>query len=820
MSSAPDYKTLSRVKLRTILDAHSVPEAEFWRMTEEYREGVWRDSWNSYQELLKKYGEVSTSASAKRESLETKGSAGQVPSENAPRIKQTSSTEVDNVEDVEELFGEWLDEKNSTESKTKPIEQIFPRLSPKTILQLQSLIKTYEDSISVFFGDRETTAEPDDQLQTNPQPTLTVGFIPSNTNWKLTERLDDGRSGSGEVWLAQNSITDRLGVCKFPKKQRSFDTHKSLINEARLVARLNHPGIATLLEENLSHPKFPFIVFEYSRGKDLAYTLRTLFANKNPSGGATRNLSQFTFEPLPHVEAAAIIERLSDTIAAAHSLTPRSVVHRDLKPENILVTNYYDLLAIRIVGAKPDLRLADFKIIDFGIGGFSTTGRSENTIAKSIARDFDRVRTQQYGSPQQVRGELPNESDDVYALGLIWHELLAGETYAGAPTGRWRERLQESGANEDQVSILEKCLENSRTHRIKNARDLSQQIRTAYALSSENFDPMSIVEELKPIDPREAKIDLAELASLSDVSETGWELVSQLIYQFMYNGKQIQTHIHVGNTLLSDVAALQPEIATVIRRCDFRPDLSGLKALSSENLREISDACDGEFFFDGLESLPVETANALAAVVDGSQLCLSGVKTLPLESAAAIATISVCELHLEGLETVGVELAEILAKSKASEIYLNGICKLSPDVAHQLSSFGGETMFLTGLTELSSEVIKAFGDNDLEICLYSPKLNSDTISALFECEQQKYCFGCSNTHYGEQRFPPYRYKIASVKNAAMSHFIGQAFFYGRFGADEDLDKAIKWLSDAEECGCRRSGLLKKDAQQKRRDSGI
>src|SRR5262249_20775722 len=136
-------------------------------------------------------------------------------------------------------------------------------------------------------------------------------------------------------------------------------------------------------------------------------------------------------------QATRVIKQLAEGVAFAHEQDP-PIVHRDLKPANILVQHR----------DNGDLTV---RITDFGIGavaahraiaqtaGGATHGRM---MTDSLRGTF----TLLYASPQQMRGEAPDPRDDVYALGVIWYQLLTGDLATGCPGGmRWAKRLEEQG---------------------------------------------------------------------------------------------------------------------------------------------------------------------------------------------------------------------------------------------------------------------------------------------------------------------------------------------------------------------------------------
>ena len=141
--------------------------------------------------------------------------------------------------------------------------------------------------------------------------------------------------------------------------------------------------------------------------------------------------------------------RLAEIVGFAHRLDP-PIVHRDLKPANILVQ-------------KKDKGIV-LKVADFGIGGVAVgkavaESRGDSTKALLAATVARGSYTALYASPQQMAGLPADPRDDVYALGVIWHQLLTGDLAKGRPGGsRWKERLTEKGLPPAMVKLLERSL--------------------------------------------------------------------------------------------------------------------------------------------------------------------------------------------------------------------------------------------------------------------------------------------------------------------------------------------------------------------------
>jgi formylglycine-generating enzyme required for sulfatase activity len=256
-------------------------------------------------------------------------------------------------------------------------------------------------------------------------------------DWELVELL--GVGGFGEVWKARNPLFDgvppvALKFCLDPAARDRLLRHEAkVLNQVLRQGR--HPGIVALERTYLSADP-PCLEYEYVAGGDLA----GLIQDGQQSKG------------LPPANALQVIQRLAEPVAFAHRLTP-PVVHRDLKPANILVQR------------STDAKLS-FKIADFGIGdvvarqALADVARGAGSRSQFLTTALRGSHTPLYASPQQKRGEDADPRDDIYALGVIWYQLLTGDLGAEAPSGRvWPRRLQERGASEAMVDLLAACLE-------------------------------------------------------------------------------------------------------------------------------------------------------------------------------------------------------------------------------------------------------------------------------------------------------------------------------------------------------------------------
>jgi serine/threonine-protein kinase len=214
-----------------------------------------------------------------------------------------------------------------------------------------------------------------------------------------------GQGGLGRVHEAWDPLLSRTVAVKTLQFDLDVPTRVSLdglfLNEARAVAGLSHPYIVTVYDAGLSAHGV-YIAMERLRGRDLRQAL---------AGG---------WQPTP-AQAALLVRRVADALAYAHA---RGVVHCDIKPANIFLNKR----------GKP-------KVLDFGIARVAhgvAQGRAAGAEAAiageaGAAPAGDAVMgSPHYLAPEQLSGGVVDGRTDVYALGVVFHELLSGrKAFAG-----------------------------------------------------------------------------------------------------------------------------------------------------------------------------------------------------------------------------------------------------------------------------------------------------------------------------------------------------------------------------------------------------
>src|SRR5450631_218758 len=194
-----------------------------------------------------------------------------------------------------------------------------------------------------------------------------------------------GAGGMAQVWLARRSDGElkRHVALKLPVSSRPRDDlARRLLRERDILAALEHPNIARLYDAGVAADGTPYLAMEYVAGEPL-----TAWCDARQMDVHGR---------------IEIFLQVLDAVRYAHE---RQILHRDIKPSNILVTQD-----------------AQARLLDFGIAKML----DEPVDQDDLTRLYGRVLTAEYASPEQLRGDPIEATSDVFALGVILYELLAG----------------------------------------------------------------------------------------------------------------------------------------------------------------------------------------------------------------------------------------------------------------------------------------------------------------------------------------------------------------------------------------------------------
>jgi serine/threonine-protein kinase len=209
------------------------------------------------------------------------------------------------------------------------------------------------------------------------EPPSTVDGRCLGGRYRVGELLATG--GMGEVWAARDLLLDRPVAVKVLGGALAGDGRAAerLRREARAAGRLDHPNIARVLDLGEQDGR-PYLVMELLEGESLA-------ARIDRAG------------PMTPAEAARVVAAVADALQAAHAA---GVVHRDVKPGNVFLTT-----------------AGEVKVLDFGIA--AAAGEADLTTGLLLG-------TAAYLAPERALGQPATPAADVYSLGVVLYELLAG----------------------------------------------------------------------------------------------------------------------------------------------------------------------------------------------------------------------------------------------------------------------------------------------------------------------------------------------------------------------------------------------------------
>lgn len=253
-----------------------------------------------------------------------------------------------------------------------------------------------------------------------------------------------GAGGMGEVWLAEDPrLRRRVAIKRVRGDVLDHALRTRLMTEARAAARLDHPNICAIFEVGEDEAG-PFIVMPVVEGETLAARLAR--------------------GPLPLDQAVTIAAQVADALAAAHA---RGIFHRDIKPANIMI------------GPRGHAR-----VMDFGLAKFLVSDTLPSETESTAARTDSGVTmgTAPYMSPEQARGEAVDHRSDLFSLGVVIYEMVAGQRpFTGATFADTVSALLtyqppllanfRPGVSDDLQRIVTKLLQKNRDERYQTAGD-------------------------------------------------------------------------------------------------------------------------------------------------------------------------------------------------------------------------------------------------------------------------------------------------------------------------------------------------------------
>ena len=256
------------------------------------------------------------------------------------------------------------------------------------------------------------------------------------SHYKITDKLGEG--GMGVVYKAEDTELERPVALKFlaPHLLRDEEGQKRFRREAKAAAALDHPNICTVYEIGQAEDQH-FISMAFLEGRTLS---------KKIADG-----------PLQLPEALSIAIQMAEGLEAAHE---KGIVHRDIKPDNVMLMK----------GSRGLVKLMDF-------------GLAQLAQSSKLTREGTTLGTPIYMSPEQALGESTDKRSDVWALGVVLYEMVAGQPpfrgerdqaviYAIANEPHEPLTAVRTGVPKELERIVDKCLAKSADERYQHITDL------------------------------------------------------------------------------------------------------------------------------------------------------------------------------------------------------------------------------------------------------------------------------------------------------------------------------------------------------------
>lgn len=319
---------------------------------------------------------------------------------------------------VQTLFKEIVD--LEPDLRTKRLETVKTG-NPLLYEELLSLLKADSENTSLLDG---FAIQQMDLSELVPLAGVQVG------PFRIEKQIGSG--GMGNVYLALRTLGGFEQTVALKLIKYGMGTEPAIsrfLAERSILARLQHPNIARLIDGGITDEDRPWFAMEYVEGESILSYSRRL--------------------NLPVKKRLKLFLDITEAVQYAHK---NLVVHRDLKPGNIMVTGDDE---------KPQI-----KLLDFGISQILEDSDTEQSGIKAMTRA--------YASPEQLKGESTSTATDIYSLGVVLFELITG----CHPNEEFRPKeFRPDPLHRELKAICDKAMHPDQSQRFENASDLGDEIR-------------------------------------------------------------------------------------------------------------------------------------------------------------------------------------------------------------------------------------------------------------------------------------------------------------------------------------------------------
>jgi serine/threonine protein kinase len=285
------------------------------------------------------------------------------------------------------------------------------------------------------------------------------------------------RGGMAEVYLGEHAALNRKVAIKIMREhvEADPDNRKRFEREARVMAGMRHPNIIQVFDYELVDGQ-PCLIMEYVPGASLGSYLKALHKRG---------------EKLPQQMVARIISALASAIDYAHN---QNIIHRDLKPANVLLRS----ASGPIDAEQPLPEDVEPILTDFGLVRLldSTIQTSTGTVSGTPA----------YMSPEQARGDKLDRKTDIYSLGVMLYEMIAGTVPFDAESsfGVLMKQLNEApppimGISPNIQSIIDRALAKNADIRYSSAKELADEYIAVFNGETVSFNTTKLAKEARTI---------------------------------------------------------------------------------------------------------------------------------------------------------------------------------------------------------------------------------------------------------------------------------------------------------------------------------